>query len=98
MTEEPSPSSPDRRRSPKARWAEERAEVEAAIAADRLRSAQARAEQEQRLEGEGRSPRVLWLGLLVILCLLGIGWLVVDSMSCDPFYSDMGLARARGCR
>jgi hypothetical protein len=82
----------------KTRWAAEREEVRAAVAEERRQARESRAEQDRRIEQEYYNPAAFWVGLLVLLALLGIGWFVVDSMRCDPFYSDSAMVRDRACR
>lgn len=47
---------------------------------------------------EGDNPLALVLGALVILALVVGAWFLIDSMKCNPLFSDAGLYRSQACR
>ncbi len=52
---------------------------------------------EQAKEGY-HNPKGVWIGLAVGIVLIVAGWLVVDALRCDPFESDIAMARGGACR
>jgi hypothetical protein len=80
------------------RWVAWRKAMRAATIEDRRVSILERAERDQRIAGEYHNPAAVWAGLIVLAFLLVGGWFLIDAMSCDPFYSDIGLSRSRACR
>jgi hypothetical protein len=80
------------------RWVARREEVRAAAAKDQERALKARALRQRQIEREYHNPGAFLFGLLMVVILLVAGWFVIDWMSCDPFYSDLGLSRSRACR
>lgn len=49
-------------------------------------------------EGEGHNPWAVALGAAVVLGLVIGAWLLIDSMKCNPLFSDAGLYHSRACR
>lgn len=49
-------------------------------------------------EDEGHNPLAVALGAAVILALVICAWLLIDSMKCNPMFSDAGLYHSRACR
>jgi hypothetical protein len=47
---------------------------------------------------DGHNPWAVALGAAVILGLLIGTWLLIDSMKCNPMFSDAGLYHSRACR
>lgn len=75
-----------------------REEAAQATAIDDIRVATEKARRDAEAHESYQNPRGVWIGLAVAIGLLVAGWLVFDSMRCDPFESDIALAHGGACR
>jgi len=73
-----------------------------AVRADAARyESQARAERDARdrqIKEDYHNPAAIWIGLAVLAALVVTGWFIVDRLTCDPMYSDLGMSHSRACR
>ncbi|MGO9133086.1 MAG: hypothetical protein ACLP8A_03420 [Methylovirgula sp.] len=49
-------------------------------------------------DADSHNPLALGLGAVVILALVIGAWFLIQSMRCNPLFSDAGLYHSRACR
>jgi cobalamin biosynthesis Mg chelatase CobN len=98
QNEQPQQTSSDRRSLSTKKWVERRNEAKRVTEEDdkRVTDVQVRAEQLAR-EGY-HNPMGVWIGLAVVAVLVVAGWLVIDTLRCDPLESDLALVKKDSCR
>jgi CHASE3 domain sensor protein len=79
-------------------WTARKRSISAAAREEQRRSEEERARREQRAINEYHNPAAVWLGLAVVVILVVGGLFLINSMRCDPFFSDAGAAHSRSCR
>jgi hypothetical protein len=55
-------------------------------------------EPDDQDDEDTHNPLALGLGALVILGLVVGAWFLIQSMRCNPLFSDAGLYHSRACR
>ncbi len=70
---------------------------EAKTADDVLKAEDARLRDEEA-QAAYHNPRGVWIGLALVIALVGAGWWVINTMRCDPFESDLALVKSSACR
>jgi hypothetical protein len=93
MSDDPQNGSP-----PKASNVTSLAEARAATQSNKAQSKKPSPAIESDDTNDGHNPWAVAAGTVVILGLLIGTWLLINSMKCNPMFSDAGLYHSRACR